>query len=387
MSRRARRPPAAPFGSPGQFVFTGGSDIGISSISWGASQASRFAAAFSPGLDYFFARNIALGVDVDLSYADGKGYGSDGSLVETKTSTISAGPRIGINVPLGRVISWYPRLTVGLDWTTRDQLLVSGSSLSVANPYGSPSTTQFGPWIDLYLPLLFHPTSHFFVGIGPGIYHDFGEVSGSPGAGGQRTTVSAWFIVGGYWGGARVVRARSSLDEMDEKPQRFGEAGQWVLTNELGASLASSSYAGTMSASTSAGFLGGFDYFVSDGISVGAGAWVASERWSGVDTVSGFQVATSDTRVRRDTRCACGPTSTRRRSVVCCDVIMRVGSHPARDVLELSPKAWKNKLQDLDAARCAPSPDRFVPRAATHDILHGPVPWREDAVHRTLTIF
>jgi len=38
------------------------------------------------------------------------------------------------------------------------------------------------------------------------------------------------------------------------------------------------------------------------------------------------------------------------------DVIMRVGSHPARDVLELSPKAWKNKLQDLDAARCAPSP-------------------------------
>ncbi|HEY6326784.1 MAG TPA: IS66 family transposase [Candidatus Cybelea sp.] len=38
------------------------------------------------------------------------------------------------------------------------------------------------------------------------------------------------------------------------------------------------------------------------------------------------------------------------------DVIMKVGSHPARDVLELSPKAWKQKLQDLDAARSAPSP-------------------------------
>ena len=33
------------------------------------------------------------------------------------------------------------------------------------------------------------------------------------------------------------------------------------------------------------------------------------------------------------------------------DVIMRVGRHPARDVLELTPKAWKQKLQDLDAAR------------------------------------
>jgi transposase len=38
------------------------------------------------------------------------------------------------------------------------------------------------------------------------------------------------------------------------------------------------------------------------------------------------------------------------------DVIMRVGSHPARDVLELNPKAWKQKLKDLDAARSAPQP-------------------------------
>lgn len=38
------------------------------------------------------------------------------------------------------------------------------------------------------------------------------------------------------------------------------------------------------------------------------------------------------------------------------DVIMRVGRHPARDVLELSPKAWKQKPKDVDAARSAPSP-------------------------------
>jgi hypothetical protein len=37
------------------------------------------------------------------------------------------------------------------------------------------------------------------------------------------------------------------------------------------------------------------------------------------------------------------------------DVIMRVGTHPARDVLELGPKAWKQKLQNLDAARTAPT--------------------------------
>jgi transposase len=37
------------------------------------------------------------------------------------------------------------------------------------------------------------------------------------------------------------------------------------------------------------------------------------------------------------------------------DVIMRVGRHPARDVLELTPKPWKQKLQNLDASRSAPT--------------------------------
>lgn len=36
------------------------------------------------------------------------------------------------------------------------------------------------------------------------------------------------------------------------------------------------------------------------------------------------------------------------------DVLVRVGSHLARDVLDLSPKAWKQKLQHLDASRPAP---------------------------------
>ena len=31
------------------------------------------------------------------------------------------------------------------------------------------------------------------------------------------------------------------------------------------------------------------------------------------------------------------------------DVLTRVGSHPARDVLALSPKAWKQQLQDAQA--------------------------------------
>ena len=35
------------------------------------------------------------------------------------------------------------------------------------------------------------------------------------------------------------------------------------------------------------------------------------------------------------------------------DVLMRVASHPARDVLALAPKAWKQAAQQVEAAKIA----------------------------------
>ena len=35
------------------------------------------------------------------------------------------------------------------------------------------------------------------------------------------------------------------------------------------------------------------------------------------------------------------------------DVIVRVANHPARDVLALAPKAWKQTAQNVDAAKTA----------------------------------
>ncbi|MGA7121967.1 MAG: hypothetical protein WBY94_17800, partial [Polyangiaceae bacterium] len=96
-------PPSARFGSPGQFVVTGGSDVAVSSTSYSASQATNLAATFAPALQYFIVRDVSVGLDVGLSYSDNKGYGADGSSVETKTTSLNVGPRIGVNIPLGRV--------------------------------------------------------------------------------------------------------------------------------------------------------------------------------------------------------------------------------------------------------------------------------------------
>jgi hypothetical protein len=294
-------PSATPFGSPGQFVVTGGSDVGVSSTSYGASQAKYFAAIFSPALQYFIVRDVSVGLDMGLSYSDEKGYGADGSLVETKITSIYAGPRVGVNIRVGPVVSFYPTFSLGLEWRKQNeqdkQDQFTGFSLSITGSAvgypSNPSSSQLGPYVDLYLPLLFHPTSHFFMGIGPSFYHDFGTVSGGPSVGGQKTTINAGFVVGGYWGEQHTGESSTGVSSLDENQPVFGQKGEWVLTNELAASVSSTRYAGIGSSATGTNVYGGFDYFVTKGIAIGGGLWTSYQKTTGTDAPSGSQVASS----------------------------------------------------------------------------------------------
>src|SRR5208282_2385922 len=129
------------------------------------------------GLDYFFVRNLSIGFDVAAGYSDDKGYGADGSLDETKTTSISGGVRLGVNVPLGDLFSFYPRVTLGLEQTRQAESVVSGGTDSVATSVGSPATTKTGPWVNAFAPLLFHATPHFFLGVGPRVEHFFADAT------------------------------------------------------------------------------------------------------------------------------------------------------------------------------------------------------------------
>ena len=286
--------PAPAFGRRGQVAVYGGANISASSSSFDGSSATRTSYVFSPGLDYFVSENIAIGLSIDAGYADGKGYGADGSLVDTRTTTLSAGPRLGLNVPIGGPLSWFPEVTLGFEWTRQSEQLVSGTSLSVAaSQLGYPSTTQFGPFVDIYLPFLLHPTDHFFIGFGPEFFHDFGTVSGGPNIGGQRTELSANLTVGGYWGGERSPDATRAAPAAPAPGPRFGDAGQLVLSNDLVLSVTSLTYAGTDSTSRSVAIGGSIDYFVIDHVSLGVGASVASTYAKGIDPTTSVAVTSS----------------------------------------------------------------------------------------------
>jgi hypothetical protein len=266
-------PPAPPFGARGEWVVTGASSLGLSGTTYGGSEARYFSVAVSPGVDWFFAENVSAGIDLNSVYSFAEGYGADGSLVASNTTTMSGGVRLGYNLPLGARFSLYTRLTVGFEWVHFSETLVSGQSLSIAGaPLGYPSTTNFGPWVEIYAPVLLHVASHAFVGFGPYLFREFGSTEGVPDVGGQRTGVGAAFVVGGWSGGpASPESAPVEVASIAApRPRRFGEAGEFVVASDFVASIDYTSYTGSPSSSFAATLAPSVDYFVADHVSFGA---------------------------------------------------------------------------------------------------------------------
>jgi hypothetical protein len=242
----------------------------VSSTSFDNSGASSLGATFAPSVDRFMLRNISLGLATAVAFSDAKAYGADSSLVETKVTTIRLGPRVGLNLPLTRALSLWPSLAVGFEWTQRTESLVSGSSLSVGgNALGYPSTTEFGPWLDLDVALLLHPRPHLFLGLDASAFRDFGHVQGGPDVGGQQTSLNAGFVLGGWFGGESAEPDGPAGPAPAGRTRHFGDKGVLVLSNELALHGGWTGNDGSPSSTSSEGATLGADFFPEDHFSMG----------------------------------------------------------------------------------------------------------------------
>ena len=174
------------FGEATEWVFTGETSIYASSTRYSA-QGSYSSVNVAPGFDYFVVDDFSVGADVYGTYAKTNGVFSG----STTTTTYGIAAHVAVNLPLGRLLSLYPRGYFGFGGETDQQ---SGDA-------GSSQVTHSVSWAALYVPLLVHPAPHVFVGFGPSVRHELssdftyssGQQSSNPG-----TVLSANLIVGGW---------------------------------------------------------------------------------------------------------------------------------------------------------------------------------------------
>ena len=143
------------FGAAGQLVISDDMFVSILSSkqsppdgSTGVTSSSTTTFFLRPAVDIFVAGGLSIGGQVSLSY-----YSVDDS--NSSTTSIGVVPRIGYNIPLGSKASIWPR--VGADY-----YYTSYSSTS-----GYPSTNGYTFTFAAFVPFLFHPVPHFFIGGGP----------------------------------------------------------------------------------------------------------------------------------------------------------------------------------------------------------------------------
>jgi hypothetical protein len=190
----AERPPPT-FGDSKQWVVTGAFNVSVDRWFYSETEDESFAALVAPSLDYFVVQNFSVGANLVFAYTNTE---SSLGIPFDRTSTLyGAGLRAGYNVRFSRLVSLWLRPGVGIWRRHVDQsgIIYDGSGTNLVS--FDEEFDQTAVWVDLYLPFLFHPSEHFFLGIGPEVIEDLSNDRDS--AGGRRHFRGITSMVGGWF--------------------------------------------------------------------------------------------------------------------------------------------------------------------------------------------
>jgi hypothetical protein len=155
--RTAVTGPAEFFGAKGQIAISSDAALSIQRSTTTGVSGGTTTLQLAPALDYFLIQNLSLGGMIGLDYVTSG---------DNHSSRLSIGPRVGYNFTLSDLISVWPKLGTSFAWTS--------SEVSASPSTGEPSSSSTGNNIALnvFVPVVFHPAKHFFVGFGPFIDTD-----------------------------------------------------------------------------------------------------------------------------------------------------------------------------------------------------------------------
>jgi hypothetical protein len=158
---------------------------GTSSSNNGGSQVGFIVA---PAADYFVIDNLSLGLELLFgyqSYSPGSVPGATTtSAPSTNLTEYGVAPRVGYNIPIGGSVSIWPKVFFEY----------AGYSVGGAGKgYGNIQL------LGAYVPVLYHPTPHFYVGLGPNILTELGASSDGGSATSKITSYGIFGSAGGWF--------------------------------------------------------------------------------------------------------------------------------------------------------------------------------------------
>lgn len=170
--------PAAVFGAKKQLTISSDAGLSISNTSVSGVDGSTTRLELRPSIDYFVADNFSVGGFIGLDYSSDPGG---------HTTTFAIGPRVGYNLAFSERFSVWPKL--GFSYTSTnvsEDLSAPGSDTTV-----STSDSSSGLALNLFVPVMFHPVPHFFLGFGPALDQ---SLTGDP----KSTIVAGRLTIGGW---------------------------------------------------------------------------------------------------------------------------------------------------------------------------------------------
>jgi hypothetical protein len=198
----AESPQVPVFGQKDTTAITAAVGLGMSAGIYDDPNVFSTSVTVSPGFDRFVLDNVSIGFGLDVDWSRSQGYGTHGAIDRRTSTFLGVAARLGYNVPIGRYVSWWPRLYLGYsqsDNTLESSEIPSGYRGGLSPDLGGTywNYQEHGAYVYAFAPVLVHPTPHLFLGIGPALYHDLGRThENSFPADNDRTTLALYFTMG-----------------------------------------------------------------------------------------------------------------------------------------------------------------------------------------------
>lgn len=171
--------PAGIFGDRGQLAISSDAGFSLSNTNLSGSDSSTTTLILRPAVDYFVIDSLSLGGFLGLEYTAPPGGSS---------TALSIGPRLGYNLRMSERFSLWPKVGLSFASTTEKQ---DATTLPDGTVVEENDTTSTSLQLNLFVPVLFHPAEHFFIGLGPALDLD---MTGDN----KATTIAARLTLGGW---------------------------------------------------------------------------------------------------------------------------------------------------------------------------------------------